>query len=92
MLSTRPDLLPQPALEELRELCDAVPPFPTADAIAVLEGELGEGAVTRLFEGLDTSTVPVATEKYFEAWPLRPRAPLPRRPGGLGFPLVAGLC
>ena len=71
VLSTRPDLLPQPALEELRELCDAVPPFPTADAIAVLEGELGEGAVTRLFEGLDTSTVPVASASLGQVYKVR---------------------
>ena len=40
-LSIRPDILPSSFLDELQKLCDAVPSFPTADAISVIEKELG---------------------------------------------------
>jgi predicted unusual protein kinase regulating ubiquinone biosynthesis (AarF/ABC1/UbiB family) len=60
MLSIRPDLLPASVLMELQKLCDAVPAFPTAEAIAVIESEFGRGAVARMFDGLDESTEPIA--------------------------------
>ena len=60
MLSIRPDLLPASILKELQKLCDAVPAFPTAEAIAVIESEFGRGAVARMFDGLDASTEPIA--------------------------------
>jgi len=59
MLSIRPDLVPPEAIAELQKLCDAVPPFATAEAIAVLEQELGS-AVADLYIGLDAATLPVA--------------------------------
>ena len=40
-LSIRPDVLPSSFLIELQKLCDAVPSFPTKDAIAVIDSELG---------------------------------------------------
>ena len=40
-LSIRPDVLPSTFLDELQKLCDSMPSFPTADAIAVIEQELG---------------------------------------------------
>ena len=40
-LSIRPDVLPSPFLFELQKLCDAVPSFPTREAIRVIELELG---------------------------------------------------
>ncbi len=40
-LSTRVDILPPEYLKELSELQDKVPPFPTSEAIAVIETELG---------------------------------------------------
>jgi predicted unusual protein kinase regulating ubiquinone biosynthesis (AarF/ABC1/UbiB family) len=40
-LSTRPDLLPGPYLDELAELQDALPGFPDAQAFAIIEAELG---------------------------------------------------
>ena len=46
MLSTRPDLPPQPLLDELITLCDAVPTFPTKEAIDIIEEDLGMGAGT----------------------------------------------
>ncbi|KAL9268271.1 ACTIVITY OF BC1 COMPLEX KINASE 3, chloroplastic-like protein [Drosera capensis] len=40
-LSTRPDLCPPEFLEELSELQDALPTFPSAEAFACIERELG---------------------------------------------------
>lgn len=42
MLSARPDILPPEALDELAYLQDAVPPFDTPTAIAIVENELGK--------------------------------------------------
>jgi aarF domain-containing kinase len=75
MLSIRPDLLPASVLQELQQLCDAVPPFPTAEAIAVVENELGRGAVSRLFEGLDAASTPIAAASLGQVYCCRLRAP-----------------
>ena len=48
-MSIRPDLLPTAILIELQKLCDAVPPFPTSQALALLEAELG-GPAEDFFE------------------------------------------
>ncbi|WP_413164186.1 ABC1 kinase family protein [Capilliphycus salinus ALCB114379] len=40
-LSTRADILPTEYVEELEKLQDKVPPFPTPEAIAIIESELG---------------------------------------------------
>jgi len=40
VLSTRPDLLPEPYIEELRQLTEHVPPFETAIARRIVETEL----------------------------------------------------
>lgn len=42
MLSTRIDLLPVEYTEELKELLDRVPPFPTEEAFRIIERELGQ--------------------------------------------------
>lgn len=42
VLSTRPDLLPGPLIEELRKLQDKAPPFPVAEVERVLVEELGK--------------------------------------------------
>ena len=44
LLSSRPDVLPPPVLEELRKLCDSVTAFSTAEALALIESELGRPA------------------------------------------------
>ena len=59
MLSIRPDVLPPPAIYELQKLCDAVPSYPTREALALVEAELGAPAA-ELFEGLDAETRPIA--------------------------------
>ena len=41
MMSVRPDVLPQAALNELAILQDSVKPFATTDAISIIEKELG---------------------------------------------------
>lgn len=52
MLSTRRDLLPTDIADELAKLQDQVPPFPSAEAVAIIEAELGD-AVEALFERFD---------------------------------------
>ena len=59
-LSIRVDLLPEVYLKELRKLQDAVPPFPTEEALAILDRELAaKGGVTGVFETI--SPEPVAS-------------------------------
>ncbi|WP_114648987.1 ubiquinone biosynthesis regulatory protein kinase UbiB [Pseudothauera hydrothermalis] len=58
MLSTRRDLLPPDLADELALLQDRVPPFPTAQAIAVLEDFYGK-PVDEVF--LDFDRTPVAS-------------------------------
>ena len=59
IFSIRPDLLPAPVLFELQKLCDAVPPFSTEEALALIQEELNVPAES-LFVGLDTTSQPVA--------------------------------
>ncbi len=42
MLSNRPDLVPEPLIEELEKLLDTVPPFSTEMAKEIIEKELGK--------------------------------------------------
>jgi len=49
VLGSRADLMPPPFIEEFRKLQDRVKPFPTADARAAIELELG-GPVERFFD------------------------------------------
>merc|ERR1719340_334179 len=58
-VSIRPDLLPSSFLFELQKLCDAVPSFPTKDAVAVIEAELGT-RVSSVFRDLEADTLPIA--------------------------------
>merc|ERR1712123_542854 len=58
-VSIRPDVLPSAFLFELQKLCDAVPSFPTKDAIEVIESELGV-KVSDIFEGFDPKEGPIA--------------------------------
>ncbi len=48
MLSTRRDLLPDDIIDELAKLQDQVPPFPSQQAIDIIEGALGQ-SVDNLF-------------------------------------------
>merc|ERR1712088_1044598 len=68
-VSIRPDLLPSSFLFELQKLCDAVPSFPTRDAVAVIEAELGR-PVAEVFEGLDGSE-PIAAASLGQVYKVR---------------------
>ncbi len=57
LLSTRPDVVPPDIVFELRNLQDQVTPFPSEDAAAVIEEELGL-TIDKLF--LEFDPVPVA--------------------------------
>lgn len=56
--STRPDIIPDDYVAELRKLQDAVAPFPDPEAIALIEGELG-APVDELFAEFER--VPMAS-------------------------------
>ncbi len=59
-LSTRRDLLPTDIADELAKLQDAVPPFPAAEAVAIIEGAYGE-TVDRVFERFDQEPLAAAS-------------------------------
>jgi hypothetical protein len=73
MLSIRPDLLPQPVITELQKLCDAVPSYPAAQALALIEQELGAPAAD-IFEGLGPDTQPIAAASLGQVYRCRLRA------------------
>lgn len=52
VVSTRPDLVPAPVINELRKLQERVPPFPGKEAIAIVESDLG-APLSRLFLEFD---------------------------------------
>lgn len=72
MLSIRPDLLPPAAIYELQKLCDAVPSYPTADAMALVAAELGR-PVGDVFDDLDESSVPIAAASLGQVYRCRLR-------------------
>lgn len=59
-VSSRPDLLPPVYLAELEKLQDQIPPFPNADAYAVIQLETGQ-APSALFSELSADTVAAAS-------------------------------
>lgn len=73
MLSIRPDLLPPDAVIELQKLCDGCPSYPTADALLLIEDELG-APPAEVFDGLDASTPPVAAASLGQVYRCRLRA------------------
>ncbi|HBH50303.1 MAG TPA: ubiquinone biosynthesis protein [Planctomycetaceae bacterium] len=52
VMSTRPDLVPAGMIAELEKLQDRVPPFPSAEAVRLLQEQLG-GEVTAVFSRFD---------------------------------------
>jgi len=69
-VSIRPDILPSSFLFELQKLCDAVPSFPTKDAIEVIESELGV-KVSDIFEGLDVDKGPIASASLGQVYKVK---------------------
>jgi predicted unusual protein kinase regulating ubiquinone biosynthesis (AarF/ABC1/UbiB family) len=59
-LSVRPDVLPRAALDELAVLQDSVVAFPTADAVATIEAELG-GPLGAFFTEISDEPVAAAS-------------------------------
>lgn len=60
LLSTRVDIVPPPLLKELEKLQDAVPPFPTDQARAIVEAELGK-PVNELFSRFEETPLASAS-------------------------------
>jgi ubiquinone biosynthesis protein len=60
LLSTRPDVVPPDIVFELRTLQDQVTPFPTEQAVAVIEEDLGL-SIERLFVDFDPKPIAAAS-------------------------------
>jgi ubiquinone biosynthesis protein len=69
-LSTRRDLLPADVADELEKLQDRVPPFPGAEARAIVEGAYGR-PVTEVFEQFDATPLAAASIAQVHAARLR---------------------
>ncbi len=72
ILSTRPDLLPADIALELKQLQDNVPPFPSKQAIALIEKQLGQTISELFFEFeaqplASASIAQVHTARLFDA-------------------------
>ena len=74
VLSVRPDILPQAALDELAVLQASVAPFPTSVAVEVIERELG-GPLGRFFS--EISEEPVAAASLAQVYRARVAEGLP---------------
>lgn len=70
ILSTRRDLLPGDIADELARLQDRVPPFPAAQAIALIEQQLG-APLARLFTRFDPQPLASASVAQVHAAQLR---------------------
>ncbi len=60
VLSSRPDMLPIEYARELSRLTDSVAPFPIAEAIEIIETDLG-APVSRLFKDFDSTPIAAAS-------------------------------
>lgn len=85
VMSTRPDLVPQEMLKELKKLQERVPPFPSREAVERLETELG-APVSELFANFDETPLAAGSlgqvhrAIHFDGTPLAVKI---RRPGAV---------
>jgi ubiquinone biosynthesis protein len=70
VLSTRPDLLPDPYIRELERLQDDVGPIPLEEVEQTIEAELG-GRLSKLFESFDPEPIGTASLGQVHAATLR---------------------
>lgn len=60
VLSNRPDIIPEPLVKEFEKLQDRVPPFPSEEAISILEYEIGK-PIAEVFEYFDPTPIASAS-------------------------------
>ena len=60
ILSSRPDLITRPYADEFKKLQDSVPPFPTEDAIRIIEHETGK-KLDEIFVEFDRTPIAAAS-------------------------------
>ena len=70
VLSTRPDLIPEPYVEELEKLQDEVPPIPYESVAGVIENEFGT-RISKLFEEFEREPLGTASLGQVHAAVLR---------------------
>mmetsp|Transcript_40096 Transcript_40096/g.84091 ORF Transcript_40096/g.84091 Transcript_40096/m.84091 type:complete len:595 (+) Transcript_40096:67-1851(+) len=70
MLSIRPDVIPPAAVYELQKLCDAVPPYPTAVSLALIQEQLGCDPAL-IFAELEATSAPIAAASLGQVFKCR---------------------
>ena len=85
LLSTRPDLLPTPFVDELARLQDRVEPVPFADVKELLERELGR-PLDRVFERFDEE--PIASASIAQVYRARLRPGISELTGDVAVKIV----
>jgi predicted unusual protein kinase regulating ubiquinone biosynthesis (AarF/ABC1/UbiB family) len=82
LLSVRPDVLPQPYIDEFSKLQDEIPPAPFAETQPIIEKELGK-PISEIFDSFDPNAVTGASlgQVYRATYKGEPVAVKVNRPG-----------